>query len=326
MMKRFFSLAVASMLVVPQACLAADTTKAHRILILLNCSAAMNSAWQGASRYAAATAFITGLTDKMYERNINIEIGMAVYGAQYSLEHNRCNDYRREAAFERDNRTRLELRLADIQPKGKGSFNYAIAQAMKQEMTDTAKYRYSIVVVSDSSMQCGSDYCAMPTGMPLYRTYFAGVGNVPEYNCYSRRFQLTDRDAIAKSIHEIVSDFPEMKQEGEYWGHSRAIITHAAPATHVAAKAEDAAVTPALPRPTTSEISIRRGNQLYTITLYKRENGVFKKMEELFFYGEQVKKMKLPFGHYKASYYIDTKEIAQEFVVTEGSTVDVMLD
>lgn len=304
----------------------ADTSKVHRVLILLNGSANMNNAWQGDTRYNAASDFITGLAGKMYDRNVTVEIGLAVYGAQYNLSQNRCNDYRREAPFERDNRTRLELRLADIKPKGKGSFNYAMAQVLK-EFTDTAKYQYSIIVVSDSSTQCGSDHCAWQAGIPLYKTYFAGIGSVPMYNCYDRVFQLTDNDAIAQTIHKILPDFPQLVQEGEYWGRSKAIVksTPAIAAT-VPTEPEDAYAAATLPRPTTAEVSIVRGNQLYTIILFKRENGVFKKMEELFFYGEKVKKMKLPFGNYKAAYYIDTKEVAQEFVVTEGSTVDVLLD
>jgi|GEM_PF-4124408 len=285
-----------------------DTTKRHRILILLNGSATMAAGWQGTIKYEAGADFIKGLIASMYDYNNAIEVGLAVYGAQYTQQQNRCNDYRLEVPFERDNRTRIELRMEDIKPKGKASFNYAIAQAVR-ELRDTARYQYSILVVSDSSTQCGNDYCAIQTNMPLHKIYFAGAGHTPKYSCYSRVFQLIDREAMVQAIQKILPDFPKLKQEDEYWESSK-----------------DVPATTTLPRPTTAAVNIVRGNQLYAITLYRREKGVFVKMEELFFYGEQVKKMKLPFGNYKASYYIGTKEVAQEFVVKEGSTVDVLLD
>ncbi len=200
----------------------AQTTKEKedRLLIILNGAASMQQPWiTDTDRYQAAINIIWRLANTLHEANQEVSTGLRLYGHQYSTGQHICADTRMEVPPGKDNQARLYLRLQDITPKGEGSLAYALQKSYEQDFTDTARYRYSLLVVTDTTKSCEGDPCATldkfrETYRP-YKLYAILLANQPVTgtpSCYDRAYTVANSEQAAKAIREIVSDFPKGKK------------------------------------------------------------------------------------------------------------------
>lgn len=323
----------------PGICLAQTPAagKAHRILILLNGSASMGGNWKAdSSKYQAATRFITQLAERMLQRNYTIEFGLRTYGSMYNATVNHCNDSRREVPFTRDNRTQLALRLENLHPKGKGSFSYALAQALEKDITDTATYQYSVIVLSDDMTYCNADYCFAASGIQkaLYRSYFIDLSGTVSISCYDKVFQVINNHSLEKALEDILYAYPVLKQPYYNWdaaSTSQKPIDTVKPVSHTIKEQSKPAAssTEKIARADTVNegyANITNTNQIYTTILYIKEKGKYKKLEEIYFFGRSTIKFPLKPGKYKVAYHVGNKEIASEFSIIKGETTDVRIN
>lgn len=200
------------------------TEKEDRLLIILNGSASMQQPWtKDTNSYHAATEIIWQLATALHEANEQVSTGLRLYGHQYSIDQHTCADTRMEVPPGKDNQARLYLRLQDISPKGEGSLTYALQKSYEQDFTDTGRYRYSLLIVTDTSKSCTGNPCAVlddirKTYRPykLYMVILTSKTGTKEQSCYDRGYTLTNSEQAAKAIEEIVSDFPKAREK-EYF-------------------------------------------------------------------------------------------------------------
>ena len=131
-----------------------------RILIMLDRSSSMVQSWAGGKeKYKAADELINKLMDSLYAVNPEVEIGLRVFGHQYTAAQNNCYDTKLEVLFSKDNRTQVALRLGDLHPLGVTPIAYALQQAATFDLVNETKNAYCIVLITDGGESCGGDIC-----------------------------------------------------------------------------------------------------------------------------------------------------------------------
>lgn len=191
-------------------------SKNDRVLVVLDGSISMAQDWgKNNSRYDIASDIITNIIAQVYKINTDVEFGLWVYGHQFRPTANHCNDARREVFFSKDNQAQMALRLKDIKPRGKGSVENALREAIKSDIIDTHLYRYSIIVITDSSNTCPDNICIPlnqlgKTGN-IYRRYLVDMTgkaiNQPRYSCFDKAFPATNDYGIDTCIAQVVRNF-----------------------------------------------------------------------------------------------------------------------
>lgn len=195
-------------------------SKTHRILILLDGSASMaKAAPNNKSYFENASQFITHLIDSSYTLNEDLEYGLRVYGHQYQLNENKCNDSRLEVRFTKDNLAQISLRLRDLKPKGNGNANYAIQQTYKNEMVDTQRYWYSIVWLTADTGRCFTDPCFyinQTIKSDLYKLFHIQLNTNNRSSCFEQML-VTSREDEMVAIAGIVPFYKKDKKPEAYW-------------------------------------------------------------------------------------------------------------
>jgi hypothetical protein len=287
--------------------------KPHRILIVLDGSATMDGSWNNMNRFKAASHFINQLTELMYTKNDDIEFSLRLYGHLFEIDKNICNDTRREVAFSKDNRSQIHLRLEDLNPLGAGSINYAINMALWNELKDTARYQYSIIVLTDDNNSCKDDYCAAIKQIPpLYKSFFIDVSGNNNLNCFKKLYTLQHELDIPKTAIDIVLQYPAKEKKPELRGASKKTpLQKPTPIADTTANEGFA--------------NIINTDRLHTVKLYFKAGNSYKEIDEVFFYGADSKKIKLTPGYYKVSIRIGRNEKSREFKVVKGMITDVRM-
>ncbi len=153
--------------------------------------------------------------DSIYKINNKVEFGLRVFGHQHAAQENNCYDTKREVMFSKDNRTQMQLRLADIHPAGVTPIAYSLQEAAENDLLEENKYAYSIVLITDGGESCGGDICEVVKKLLDKKIYFkpyivSMVDYAPlktDYACLGNYLQATDEVSIAQSVDSIVTAF-----------------------------------------------------------------------------------------------------------------------
>jgi hypothetical protein len=340
---------------------AQSVEKDHRILIVLDGSAAMKQTLANNSRFATADAFITTLVDSLYKKNNEVAFGLRLFGQQYDENKNICNDSRREVNFSKDNLGQVSLRLKDLQPKGKGAVAFAVTEALKHDLPDTSLYNYSIILVKTNAQNCNDDVChafkTVGDGVKLYRKFLI---NLPAYSgsgaeCFDKAFEMNTTTDIAGIVEYIVKQYPRRQRVivSNYGTGNRKRMeeVYVPPVkTVVAPKPVEQPVQVAVaadtipPAPKESKVEIRKGSRIsmedpekfgvlrlwntdltVSINIYKSlGKGDYKLIESMFPVGLDQAILKLEPGEYKLVYSIGiNNSINRFFDIVEQKVTEI---
>jgi hypothetical protein len=345
----------------PVKVLAQNADKDHRILIILDGSAAMKQTLMNSSRFEMAGDFITTLVDSLYKKNNEVAFGLRLFGQQYDENKNICNDSRREVNFSKDNLGQVSLRLKDLQPRGRGAVAFAVTEALKHDVVDTTLYNYSIVLVKTNAQNCDDDMChAFKTsgnGLNLYRKFLISVPGSTSggLDCFDRSFDINAAADIATIVEYIVKQYPRRQRivAGNYGTGSRKRKDedYVPPVKTVAVpKAVEQPLQVSVPADTTSappkisKVEIRKGSRITmedpekfgvlrlwntdlvnTINVYKSlGGGNYKLIESMYPIGLQQALLKLEPGEYKLVYTISVgNNISRFFDIVEQKVTEI---
>jgi hypothetical protein len=146
--------------------------------------------------------------------NEDVEFGLRVYGHQHTIGEQDCYDSKREVMFSKDTRTQMALRLADIKPKGIAAMSFALKEANELDIVATEDYKYSIIIVTDGSMQCDDNICNTMFELKKktkFRPYVLLVGNnesfMPAHGCIGEFLPIKTENNIRYAIGNIVKEY-----------------------------------------------------------------------------------------------------------------------
>ena len=187
-----------------------------RVLILLDESSSMIQEWSGKKeKYKAARDIILKIMDSVYAYNPDVEFSLRVFGHQYTVKENNCYDTKNEVAFNKNNRTQMDLRLSDIRPLGVTPIAYALTQAAEHDLTDELHYAYSIILITDGGESCGGDLCQVMRSLiankVFFKPYIVGLEDAPElkmaYDCMGNFLSVTRQEDVPGAVSKIVETF-----------------------------------------------------------------------------------------------------------------------
>lgn len=187
-----------------------------RILILLDRSSSMVQSWAGGKeKYKAADDMILKLVDSLYAINPEVEVGLRVFGHQYSADVNNCYDTKMEVLFSKDVRTQMALRLSDIHPFGVTPISYALEQAARYDIVNESKNAYCIVLITDGGESCGGDICGVMEkflkNRVHFRPYIVSLEDYAPlkatYSCMGDYLQVLKQGDIRPAVGTIIDAF-----------------------------------------------------------------------------------------------------------------------
>ncbi len=190
--------------------------KQPRLLLLLDESSSMIEPWtKDKERYKAATDIIISLFDSIYRVNESVEFGLRAFGEQYNVKENNCYDTKREVSFSRNNRTQLQLRLEDLHPLGTTPIAYSLQLAAEEDLTETHKYFYNLVLITDGGESCGGDLCAIAKLLMErkihFKPYIISMVHDPklklEYDCLGTYLEVTNESELQKAVGIIMEQY-----------------------------------------------------------------------------------------------------------------------
>ena len=189
-----------------------------RILFLLDESSSMLQSWEGAGdrpKHKIANEIVVKLMDSIYAINPHVEFSLRVFGNQYTVPEQNCQDTKSEVPFSPDNRTQMEFRLDAMHPLGVTAIAYSLSQAAEEDLVDVEHNAYSIILITDGGESCGGDICAVMQKLirnkVFFKPYILSLEDLPElkseYACMGEYLQVTKKSDITRAVATILQAF-----------------------------------------------------------------------------------------------------------------------
>lgn len=131
-----------------------------RILFLLDGSGSMLQKFEGKSKYETAVRLIYELSDSLEKAKSKVQIGVRLFGHQFSREAHKCEDSRLEIPFSSTNAVNIKYYLNKITPKGFTPIAYSIFQAAQNDFGLERNGLNAIILITDGEETCGGNPCA----------------------------------------------------------------------------------------------------------------------------------------------------------------------
>lgn len=189
-------------------------TKQNRVIIILDGSASILSAWStGITKYDAAATFISKLQDSLYGINEDVQFCLRLYGHMNPASMQNCRDSRLEVYFSKDNRSQIRTRLAALQPGGIASLGYALQQSTAYDILDSTDY-YTVVLITSGERYCEGNICSLAEGLRNKisgKSYIVNLSTsqtmTEGYSCIGKIFHIPDTNAMQAAIDTISMPF-----------------------------------------------------------------------------------------------------------------------
>lgn len=160
-----------------------------RILFIFDASQSMLGKWEGDVMGANGTFskqpkiniarnFLIQMLDSMREVK-NVELALRVYGHQYYVPPQRCDDSKLEVPFALNNADKIIMTLKNIQPKGTTPIAHSLALA-GDDFPPCDFCRNVIVLITDGIEACDGDPCSVSLELQkkgiIVKPFVIGIG------------------------------------------------------------------------------------------------------------------------------------------------------
>lgn len=194
---------------------AQQNAKPARILFLLDASSSMTNKWiEEENRFATAARIITSICDSIYQVNSDVTFGVRVFGNQFPAQDKNCFDSRLEVSFGYANSDQIKRRLRHINPIGYSPIAWALKEAAEKDFTESSKYAYSIILITDGGESCEGDICltveTLLNSKISFKPYILSLVDYEplgqEYECLGTYMKIVEENDIAPAIKTIIED------------------------------------------------------------------------------------------------------------------------
>ena len=148
-----------------------------RILFVVDGSLSMENTWGKTTKWNAARTLLYNIADSLAELP-NVQMGLRLYGHQFSEVFSNCKDTKLEVPFGVDNRKLLHKKLSAITPQG----ITPLALSIEKGANDFPKTpgRNIMIVITDGLESCGGDPCAtaaiLQKNHVILKPFIVGMG------------------------------------------------------------------------------------------------------------------------------------------------------
>lgn len=189
--------------------------KTTRVLFIVDGSSSMLEHWNGDfNRFKAGSFLIRDIMDSIESKNPDVQFALRVFGHNYTVEKNNCYDTKIETNFAGHNSDLLFGRLSLLNPQGVSPIALSLKESAMLDITQTNKYAYSIILVTDGNESCGGDLCEVMrkliNSQITFKPYIISLNNdkslVNQYDCMGE-FMIVSQPSDFKSvISKILAD------------------------------------------------------------------------------------------------------------------------
>ncbi len=182
-----------------------------RILFVFDASQSMLAKWETDSKINVAKKMMSTLLDSLSTVE-NLELALRVYGHQYSVPPQRCDDTRLEVPFAKNNFTKIKGVINTLQPQG----TTPIARSLESAALDfpkSTKSRNIIILITDGIEACDGDPCAVSLALQkqgvMLKPFVIGVGLDIEFKktfeCVGQYFDAANETQFKEVLGIVIS-------------------------------------------------------------------------------------------------------------------------
>lgn len=172
-----------------------------RLLFVFDASQSMFGRWNYQQKIFAAREILSNFLDSLATVE-NVEVAFRVFGDQYHVPPQVCEDSRLIVPFAKNNSKRIKKALKDIVPKGTTPISYALEEAAA-DFPDCDHCRNIIILITDGIEECEGDPCEVSLRLQakgiMLKPFVIGIGKdfKGQYDCVGTFIEaVTEEDFI----------------------------------------------------------------------------------------------------------------------------------
>lgn len=149
-----------------------------RILFIFDASQSMLSRWETDTKINVAKKMLCNMLDSLSSIE-NLEVALRVYGHQYTVPPQRCDDTKLEVPFGKNNFQKIKSVIYNLEPQG----TTPIARSLESggdDFPNSTKSRNIIILITDGIEACDGDPCAVSLALQkkgvMLKPFVIGVG------------------------------------------------------------------------------------------------------------------------------------------------------
>ncbi|MFU8845112.1 MAG: vWA domain-containing protein [Bacteroidales bacterium] len=181
-----------------------------RILFVMDASQSMYGRWQSDMKINIAKKLLTNLLDSLTTVK-DLDLALRLYGHQYRVPPQVCNDTRLVVPFGGTNNIRnIKQQINNMTPRGTTPIAYALEQAAT-DFPDCDHCRNIIILITDGLEECGGDPCAVSQGLQkkgiILKPFIIGIGRdfKDAFDCVGTYFDASNEEDFSKALNVVIS-------------------------------------------------------------------------------------------------------------------------
>lgn len=184
-----------------------------RILFVFDGSQSMFSKWESGAKIDIAQKLMTKMLDSLSTvDNRAFELALRVYGHQYPVPPQRCDDSKLEVPFSPNNIPAIKRKLKSITPKGTTPIAYSLERAAR-DFPNCDNCRNIIILITDGVEACDGDPCAVSRALQKkgisLKPFVIGIGLDVEFKktfeCVGQYFDASNEKTFENVLGIVIS-------------------------------------------------------------------------------------------------------------------------
>lgn len=180
-----------------------------RVLFVLDASQSMFGLWQKQQKMVVARRILSHWADSL-SRLGDVQMALRVYGDQYTVPPQVCDDSRLLVPFAPHNATAVKKALTKLQPKGTTPIAFAL-QSAAHDFPAADGSKHILVLITDGIEECQGDPCAASAALQRkgisMKPFVVGLGRTQHsaLDCIGTFLPSATPDDLPQAFSAIVS-------------------------------------------------------------------------------------------------------------------------
>ncbi len=182
-----------------------------RILFIFDGSQSMEGYWEEERKVKIARDYLIQLVDSL-DGVGNVEMGLRVYGHQFEVPPQRCDDSKLEVPFSENNGNQIKHTLRYIRPKGTTPIAYSLEQAAK-DFPECEECRNIIILITDGKEACEGDPCEVSKKLQkkgiVLKPFIIGIGLDPNFKetfeCVGHFYNTPNKEKFKQALEVVIT-------------------------------------------------------------------------------------------------------------------------
>jgi len=182
-----------------------------RILFIFDGSQSMNGYWEKERKIKIARDYLIQLVDSL-EHIETLEMALRVYGHQFEVPPQNCNDTKLEVPFSKNNGQKIKQKLKYIRPKGTTPIAHSLELA-QQDFPDCKQCRNIVILITDGREACEGDPCEVSQKLQkqgiILKPFIIGIGLDPNFKrtfeCVGHYYNTPNKDKFKQALNIVIT-------------------------------------------------------------------------------------------------------------------------